>query len=223
MNNYVPFLTKCMSRGFGSMSKRDYDVALFDSLLSGEFDDKDKGICYKNKSDSELSRLLGMTLQKIRNLKIESSLRYHSFNDENTLNNICKETLEKTKYRVVTPKVFFVVEDPIIRSYLYETLRKNQSFFDTSFNQDIVSVDINDLIFLWDTFFDCDQKRKYLEMVPADLKEQSFAKSIFNAITNIKVGIPPSIGDLCSILQAGANTAKVVKKEFTKNQKSNFK
>jgi len=221
-NENVSFIEKCMRRGFASMTKREYDVALFDALISGEFDNNSNGIVFKGKSDSELSRLLGMTLQKIRNLKNESILRYHSFNDEHSLQEQCRKTLQETKYRIVTLKVFFVVENPIVRSYLYETLRNNGSYFDTSFNQDIVSVDIKDLIYLWDKFLEDDEKNEFCKMVPKGLQEPTFIEKLMEAIKKGSVGSTFTLPNIITLCTAGVSVAKAIIEEKVSHKESNF-
>ena len=126
-----------MDNGFGTKSKKEIDLFLFGLL-------KDTSTI-KSLSIYELSNFLKITDSKVKNLILESGLRYPR-NDEKyrielirkVTNSILNQATLKVEFDGKNLK--FLLDDPIERRE-FECLVKLEGYFvDTSYNKDLVSV-----------------------------------------------------------------------------------
>lgn len=124
---------------FGSMNKNDFEVLLLYVLMkNGD----------KELSNFELSRILRIPESKVKRLRYEADLKYSpesdsAYNDEKfeQLNKILKNVTFKKDGKLIE----FVVEDVALRQFLDNILKSNNRFSDSSFNSEIVKIDIDDL------------------------------------------------------------------------------
>lgn len=141
------FIESYISRGFGSMTKNDFEVFIFNWLIAI---DKD----YKDLSDYDLSIRLRIPISKVKRLRYEASLKYQQNEKDSRKQQILEkltELLKVCKYRETEKGgISFVVNDKFLREYLQNYLNQNGRFFDSSFNSNIVSIAATDFIFLLD-------------------------------------------------------------------------
>ena len=138
------FIDKYLSRGFGSMNKNDVEVLLFTLF-------KRDGVL-ADKSNFELAKMLHITEAKVKRLAYESEIVYGE-TEEKVLQKRFLDLLYKTKIQVENGTLRFVVEDKYLRSTIYETLKQNGYYIDSSFNSEIVSVKKEALVFLLDQYY----------------------------------------------------------------------
>ncbi len=148
------FLDYYISRGFGSMNKNDFEVYIFYSLLQNKL---------QNKSNYEISIILRIPESKVKRLRYEAILKYGNPQDESIYKSAFERLLSKSILKKDGRSVQFIVEDVQLRKYLDSILKQDGRFSNTSFNTEIVSIDIDDLEFLlkelwptnnWDVIFD---------------------------------------------------------------------
>ena len=141
------FIETYISRGFGSMTKNDFEVYIFNWLITI---DKD----YKDLSDYDLSVKLRIPISKVKRLRYEASLKYQQNDKDSRKQQIVKEItdlLKVCKYRETEKGgISFVVNNKFLREYLQNFLNQDGRFFDSSFNSNIVSIATTDFIFLLD-------------------------------------------------------------------------
>lgn len=134
------FIEECFQR-FGSMTKNNYEVALFHLLMRSG---------YNEKSDFEMSVHLQIPESKVKRLRYEACLVYPQ--SPNLSDDYYKEVLAKLllnrKYRVHNERIQFSISDKHIRLYINDVLNKDNRFADSSFNANIVSLTPADLLFL---------------------------------------------------------------------------
>ena len=138
-------ITEYFDRGFGSFTKNDFEVLIFQSLL-----ENDKDI----KSNYYYSQLLRIPLTKVKRLRYEADLKYgkiltsQSEYRENKLKQF-NNLIKAAKFKVTDKnKIQFSIEDLSLRRFLEELLKKDGSFADSSFNSEIVTISIDDLLIL---------------------------------------------------------------------------
>lgn len=138
-----------LEHGFGSMNKNDFEVFIFSYLV------KEHAV-YKDKSNFELSILLRIPESKVKRLRYESDLKYSSKdNDNNGLKNRLNKVLSKAKLKFKDKQqIQFIIEDVYLRSYLDDCLKKNGYFSDTSFNREIVVINLDTLSYLMENILD---------------------------------------------------------------------
>ena len=123
-----------LKKGFGSMTKNDFEVAIFNELLK---DDE-----YKDLSDYKLSVKLRVPETKIKRLRYEVNLKYSK--DENYTQKFL-DLLSKSKVYNEGKTIKIIVEDKSIRQYIKDKMYENNMIIDTSFNSDLIITNIDDL------------------------------------------------------------------------------
>lgn len=131
-------LNEYLNKGFGSMNKNDFEVWIFNQLLQSQLKDKD---------NYATSIYLKIPESKVKRLRYEASLKYSSINESNFHQTI-SSLLSKAKFKKDGQCIQFVVEDVAVRKYLDSLLKRDGRFSDSSFNSEIVSIDINDLEYI---------------------------------------------------------------------------
>lgn len=127
----VDFLNDYSTPSFGSMSKRDTDVALFSMM-------QELGVIKKNPQIYEVVSLLHVTSSKARNLIYEASLRR---NNEETLNRSLLEHLQKPRFLATSDKMIALeIDDPLLIDHLKFKLRNLNYITDGSFNPGLVKM-----------------------------------------------------------------------------------
>lgn len=131
-------LEKYLTKGFGSMNKNDFEVWIFNQLLHTVLKDKD---------NYAISIYLKIPESKVKRLQYEASLKYSFFSDSELYSSI-NELLRKAKLKNGGQYIQFVVENISIRKYLDSLLKRDGRFSDSSFNSEIVTIDIDDLEYI---------------------------------------------------------------------------
>lgn len=185
------FISKYIDRGFGSMNKSDFEVAIFNYLVQNT---------YAGLSNYELSLKLRIPESKVKRLRYEASLKYGKNNKEDNFNQISK-LLEHSQVKNDGQTVKFSIEDIGLRNYLDAEMKSGGRFTDSSFNTEIVSVDADDLEWFLTTHGkDRQQIADLLKKARDKDKDFSF-KSLLkymasSAITATQVGTGKAIVDL---------------------------
>jgi len=141
-----------LKRGFGSMTKNDFEVWIFNHLLENKL---------KNKSNYDISIELRIPESKVKRLKYEASLKY-TLADYNSYNDEFEKILSKSVLKKNGMRIQFVMEDIQLRKYVDSILKREGFFTDTSFNSEIVSMDIDTLAFLLDNIISPKKKEEII-------------------------------------------------------------
>ncbi len=143
------FIQKYLERGFGSMSKNDFEVWIFHCLL------QDK---YRDKSDFEISCALKIPESKVKRLRYESELCYPDTDEEGRRLQL-KEAICQATYREARGQIAFAIDNKMLRSYLAECLRKDHRYYDSSFVSNIVVVSACDFIYILEKIILTEEER----------------------------------------------------------------
>ena len=182
-------LKKCFSP-FGSMNKNDYEVELMHLLLLN---------CRSEPSDHVLSRQLQIPISKVRRLRYESDLRYPK--EIGDYKQAFYDVLNKTTYKEVGGLIQFSIQNKSLREYLSERLELEGSYYDSSFNSNIVRITPTDLLLLIADFEnDKELKNDIQHKLRGNCKE--FPKNIRDEAVAIVKGVVQS--------QAGEGLANLV-------------
>lgn len=140
MNNsdLMTVISKYIDRGFGSMTKNDFEVWIFGTLLQMPQ--------YKGKSNYELSLLLRIPETKVKRLRYESALKNVKPNT-NYKDEVYK-LLNEVQLRINDRKIVFQVEDVMIKSYISSILKQNGRMLDSSFNPELIVLHLDDFQYL---------------------------------------------------------------------------
>lgn len=126
------FLADYLNRGFGVMSKKEIEVALFHQFLEHSQ--------LKHASNFELSQIFKLSQTRVKSLRYECSLKYPPANADEWL----KRGIEKALKCVQIAKsgkefnVQIVIEDTMLRNTIQAHLIEQGEIADYSFNSEIV-------------------------------------------------------------------------------------
>lgn len=164
----ISFLNDYSSPSFGSMSKRDTDVALFSMM-------QELGIIKMNPQIYEVVSLLHVTSSKARNLIYEASLRR---NNENTLNMALLDHLKAPRFLATSDKMIALeIDDPLLIDHLKFKLRNLNYITDGSFNPGIVKMSYEAYASLFGDTLPQEVKDKLLNDIDTEELKQKFGIS----------------------------------------------
>jgi len=130
-------IARYATRGFGSMTKNDFEVLIFDLLRKyGDL---------KDKTNFEMSLDLQIPETKVRRLAYESDLKYGQLS-ESDVKEAFFDVVAKSKLRGDLNKVEFVIENKFIRTSIGAQLKKLGHYADSSFNSEITRIHIESFI-----------------------------------------------------------------------------
>lgn len=140
----LEFMEEYNRRGFGSMNKNDFEVLIFNLL-------KKYGSLHKL-SNHEISLSLQIPETKVKRLSYESDLRYGNLTDEDIREEFFKIVL-KSKLKGHLNKIEFIIENKFIRSSIDAQLKKLGHFSDSSFNTEVIKVNLESFAALLEHYY----------------------------------------------------------------------
>ena len=167
-----------LEKGFGSMNKNDFEVAIFNEILK-----EDK---YKNLSDYKLSVELRIPESKVKRLRYEANLKYQK--DDSLYLIKFLEILSKQNVNNEGDNIKLIVTDKSLRQYIKNAMYEENLIVDTSFNTDIVITNVEDLKKIVENLYGEDKQieliKKYKNEVVKDKVLETF-KGILKDIVKI--------------------------------------
>ena len=164
-------INKYLIRGFGSMNKNDFEVWIFNELLSNQF---------LGKSNFDISIGLRIPESKVKRLRYEASLKYGQPDNISIYKKHFEELLQKVVLKKNGDSVQFVVEDTSLRKYLDSVLKKGGRFSDSSFNSEIITLDTDDLEYLEKEIFPDKNWKELYEKAEQKHGKGATLKSLLN-------------------------------------------
>ena len=161
------FIQAYLDRGFGSMTKNDFEVMIFAELLQTSL---------LNKSNYDISVDLRIPETKVKRLRYEASLKY----------NILSEQDLRDKFRnavnaanVENNKVIMTIEDIALIKYIDSRLKKQGKYFNTSHNNELVIVNFKDFADLLEAVYYADSE---FNQIKSKLNKKKFKDFIENLL-----------------------------------------
>lgn len=161
-------IEKYLERGFGSMNKNDFEVAIFHNVM------QDAGYC--GLTDYDLSRKLRIPESKVKRLRYEAELKYGNPDYRAKFLGF----LKKAKFYEDSNKVQFIIPDKSVREYLNAIFVQNGIVCDTSHNTDILIISVDDLTKTLEGMF---SKKEIAEIVERAKKLNISNKSMSEPLT----------------------------------------
>lgn len=177
-----------LNRGFGTMTKNDFEVWIFNYLLQNRF---------PNSSNYDISVELLIPESKVKRLRYEASLKYGNPKNTTQYNEAFQKLLTNVNLKKGSKDVIqFAVEDMQLRKYLESILKKKGRFADTSFNSEVVSITIDDLAILLDATSSEEQKKELLRKANENGPFINIAKKALGKIVEkaLEKGVATGIG-----------------------------
>lgn len=198
------FISRYSKVGFGSMNKNDFEVMIFDLL-------KKHGNLI-SKSNYEISLELQITESKVKKLSYEAELKYNEHN-EDTFKKDFFQIIEKSRFRRDTNKVLFSVEDKFLRTSISAKLKALGHFSDSSFNSEIISIDLESFIDLLDSVLSKKEKELIIKKNKSIFEEEpiiDFKELIRKVIYGAAGKIGGKIIDIPFKIAVNSGVAKII-------------
>lgn len=125
LNSYV-------DRGFGSMTKNDFEVWIFHQLLKGEL---------LGKTNREISIRLRIPDTKVKRLRYEADLKWGEPNNDSTYHDALVAVIQKARLVKNRTQILFVIEDTALLKYLDAKMKSAEISWDKSFNSENIFID----------------------------------------------------------------------------------
>ena len=121
-----------LNRGFGSMTKNDFEVWIFYQLLCGEL---------RGKSNREISIALRIPDSKVKRLRYEADLKWGTPNDDKAYHDALVNVISKARLVKDRTQILLVIEDTALLKYLDAKMKNANVVWDKSFNSENIYID----------------------------------------------------------------------------------
>lgn len=121
-----------VSRGFGSMTKNDFEVWIFHQLLCGKL---------KGKTNREISIALRIPDSKVKRLRYEADLKWGNPDDDSSYHDALVAVITKARLIKEKKQILLVIEDTALLKYLDAKMKNANVSWDKSFNSENISID----------------------------------------------------------------------------------
>ncbi|MCD8378961.1 MAG: hypothetical protein LUC95_01245 [Lachnospiraceae bacterium] len=179
---------------FGSMPKADMELLMFrfylDKLMSHD-SDSDGAIDYKNCSDYKISKELGITQQRVRNLKIKKQLIYPvEFSWKDAFAYLTKNA----RFDKTTNKVVISIPDPNLYLEIQNYLEDSGAYIEKQLNSKLLVIRAEYYIDLVIGLEEPDSRKKVIRELKKFFRENDkdevfdeneIGKSIMNAALDV--------------------------------------
>lgn len=159
-----------LNRGFGSMTKNDFEVWIFYQLLCGEL---------RGKSNREISIALHIPDSKVKRLRYEADLKWGTPNDDKAYHDALVNVISKARLVKDRTQILLVIEDTALLKYLDAKMKNANVAWDKSFNSENIYIDFEQ----YETF--CkevlkDEYKKAIDFLYDKYKDKTTLAKFFN-------------------------------------------
>ena len=158
------------NRNFGQTSKTDMDLLMFHfyfEKMTSIYTDEDGTLDYSQCSDYRISKELGITQQRVRNLKVKNKLVYPPEEERDWKKEFAKLT-KNARYDQISKKVIVNIPDPNLYLEIQNFIEEKGAFVEKQLNSKILQIRAEYYIDLVISFEPADNRKKII----AALKEQ---------------------------------------------------
>lgn len=196
---------------FGTLSKSDIDLLMFDILLERCIEECHKDdylIDYNSVSDYKLARTLGITPQRVRNLKIKKEYVYPTdhFDWKKSFAKIIEN--EKNVHIVDNKTIKINIPDPNLFLAIQEEIEAEGGYLDIQLNSRLLSVPIDNFMIIIKLICEKEDFDKVCENIIEKYnsinEENKIEKRLLTAkqITSIIKDITGSINDVTNFISS---------------------
>lgn len=121
-----------LNRGFGTMTKNDFEVWIFHQLLCGRL---------HGKTNREISVALRIPDSKVKRLRYEADLKWGNPDDDSSYHDALVAVVKKARLIKEKKQIQFVIEDTALLKYLDARMKCANVSWDKSFNSENISID----------------------------------------------------------------------------------
>lgn len=174
------------NRNFGQMSKTDMDLLMFHfyiEKISSVSTRGDGTLDYLQCSDYKISKELGITQQRVRNLKVKNQLVYPSKEERDWKKEFAKLT-ENARYDQVSKKVIVNIPDPNLYLEIQNFIEEKGAFVEKQLNNKILQIRAEYYIDLVISLESNDNRKRIIDELRKELQSGGQENDVFDE-TNI--------------------------------------
>ena len=163
-----------LKRGFGSMTKNDFEVWIFHQLLCGKL---------KGKTNREISIELRIPDTKVKRLRYEADLKWGSPADDAAYHDAVVAVIQKARLNKTRTQVLLVIEDTALLKYLDAKMKSANVAWDKNLNSENILIDFDQ----YETFCREMLKEEYSETIAflnEKFKDESTIAKFFKDFAN---------------------------------------
>lgn len=131
------FIAEYCAHSFGALPKKEIDLLVFRLM-------RESGRIEPDADIQEISRQLMVPVSKVRSLLYDLQLRDKNANGENWFRTQILTVLKNARVKLYNgePAIWVVIESPLLRKELEARAKRKASFVDTSFNRELLKLDM---------------------------------------------------------------------------------
>lgn len=172
-------------RNFATTSKNEIDLLMFSFYLDATIDfykNELNVLNYTQASDYQMAKQLGITQEKVRNLKVKKQARYPvAFEWQKSLASI-KDNIRLDGKRIIIP-----VTDPNLRIEIKNFINENGGFVDVESGKDYLRIRIEYYLMLMYYTLDIEDQKKFCKAMKKQFKKNNGNEDIFDDMNKIEL------------------------------------
>ena len=196
-------------KNFGRMTKSDFEVLMFhfymDKMIKQSVDENDV-LKYNQCSDYRIGRELGITQQRVANLKVKSQLLYPiDFDWKKSF----KSLIAHIRFDRKSQKVIIPIPDPNLYYEIQNYLENEGGYIEKTLNRKLMKLRVEYYIeLLMKVYGDNKTKRQLISELKKQLKEENKLESRFDdrqigkTLLEMGVNITSIVANLSSVFSA---------------------
>lgn len=220
IKNFDEIVSNFYNSNFGHMSKTDIELLMFHLYIEKmilQYKEADNTIDYKKCSDYKISKDLGITQQKVRNLKVKSQLIYPiEFDWKKSLMPLIKNArFDKNK-----TKIILNIPDPNLYYEIKNYIEEQGAYVEIQLNSKILQIRIEYFIELMLLCEKEKTRKQIIKQLKTDFKESNKDENTFDekeiAKSLIESGLNLSslLANITTILSNDSPFLALIKKLF---------
>lgn len=194
---------------FGQASKSEIELLMFkiylEKLIEDNKDVNDKTIDYNKCSDYRISKELGITQQRVRNLKVKKQLVYpEEFHWEVSLAKLMKNA------RMDNSKIIINIPDPNLYYEIQNFIEENGGYIETQLNSKVLQIRQEYFLLLAIELENEETQKKIIKRIKKELRSHEDdnnaldKKQIAGSLVTGAVNITTIIANISSLFSVGA-------------------
>ncbi len=186
-------------RNFATASKSEIDLLMFSFYLDATitaYTNEQNVLDYTQASDYHIGQQLGITQEKVRNLKVKKQARYPvDFEWQKSLESI-RDNIRLDGGRIIIP-----INDPNLRIEIKNFITENGGFVDVESGKDYLRIRIEYYLMLMYYTLDIEDRKEFQKEMKEELKKKSTNEHIFDDTNKVEI-----INNILSLVNSGLET-----------------
>ena len=204
------------NHNFGTLSKNDFDLMMFHFYIDSLYrrNSIDGQLDYNKCSDYLISKDLGITQQRVRNLKVKNNLVYPPKENDGWIKTFASLVRNA---RLEKDKIVISIPDPNIYIEIENYLEENGSYIEKQLNSKLMIMRIEYFIDVCLLFEDEDNRKEVIKKIKKKCKEadkdvsQFVGDSIGKTLIKYSINISTIFANVATCFSSGNIIAEALK------------